>query len=182
MIRLFRTGNNKTTFFGLFMAFAVMALFVFLKLPQTEEIPSYYPEVAAVDLEKDYPKTANGVIEYNNSIIYALYSGGIKDTEIALAFSRQRKLFAKELLELNPFEETLAALTEDVVKNREAKKYIISFETNEAKYDGINENICEVEVIQKTNTSVEYVLKYHLILENEKWKILAWDSMAREAS
>lgn len=183
MIRLFKLSNNKSSIIGIFLAVIVIIAFVYLRLPQRKEvILSAYPEIAQVDLDKNYPATALDLIEYNNKVIFAMYGGGIKDTEIALAFARQRKLFASELIELNPFEDNLVKLTEDIVKNKSAQKYIVGFETGEATYDGVNDSICTVEVLQKTNTAVEYLVKYHLITENGKWKILAWESTARETA
>lgn len=169
------SGANRTSYLGFIMILFVLLFYVFFYNKQTVRIESGYPTIAGLDLKVDYPATPEAVIDINNKLMLVMYNGGINDSEIALSILKQRELFADELLELNPLEQMIIAVTDNILENKKRNVFMTEIETNDIYMDDISENIAEAIVMQYINNDIVQEVTYKLIKQEGQWKILAWE-------
>ncbi|MDR3091332.1 MAG: hypothetical protein LBU36_03915 [Clostridiales bacterium] len=176
-MRLWGSGN-KTSFLGFTLLIVVVVMFFYLREAQTRrrepDVQSRWPEIAGIDLDREYPETPQDVVELYERIKLALYDGGIEDAEIALAFAKQQRLYGKELLELNPFDKRIQSVTDEVLAKRGAKDCAVSYVILEKTEP--EDGKCSVTA-EETSTAGTVNMKYNLIREDGKWKIYSWKKL-----
>lgn len=136
-----------------------------------------YADILSADLEKNYPKTPDEVMQFYGKCYKMLYGDMIKNDEVfANVLHIQRKLFSKELSEKNLFEVQLEKMKSDVELLKQNKVYVVDFEAKAPIYDR-SFNTCDVRVVVSTNANSEngnlkYYLSYNIVRdENDQWKI-----------
>lgn len=136
-----------------------------------------YADITGTDLQKDYPKTPDEVMQFYGKCYKMLYGNMIRNDDIfANVLHIQRELFSKELSEKNLFEDNMEQIKKDIEILKENKVSVVDFETKPPLYDK-NFNTCEIRVIISTNANDENgVLKaywlYNVVKdENGLWKI-----------
>lgn len=171
--------RNKT-FLTLIIFFAFVAVMswsgVFSRkekvAERTKSEKTAYEMVMEIDLDQNYPGDPQGVIKLNNEITVLLYGGAILEEQIEPVILQQRMLFAKELLDLNQAEAQVLMATAQIEDIKNAGQRVLGVTYKEPVYDPADDNLCSVYVMQFTSTNVSNSLKYDLIKEGGKWKIL----------
>ncbi len=136
-----------------------------------------YSDVSGVDLEKDYPKTPDEVIQFYGKCYKLIYGDMIRNDDIfANVLHIQRKLYSKELAEKNLFEVQLEQIKSDVEALKDSNVVVIDFEAKPPIYSK-DFKTCEVRTIISTNANDENgTLKaywvYNIVKdEKDLWKI-----------
>ncbi len=129
-------------------------------------------------LAQEYPKTAEGVIEYHNTIMSYQYSQYMKEEYVKPAIEAVRMLYSQELLDLNSIEAQESALLSEVQSNKEQKVFILQNKTVSTRYNA-DDTSAIVRVIHYTNIK-DMAREYELIKEDGNWKINGWSSVEEE--
>ncbi len=140
-----------------------------------------YSDVSGTDIEKNYPKTPDEVMQFYGKCYKLIYGNMIKNEDIlAETLHIQRKLFSDELASKNVFESQFEKIKEDVANLKESGVWVIDFETKPPMYDK-EYNTCEVRTVISTNANGENgaSLKVYMLFnivkdENGFWKIHAF--------
>ena len=134
-------------------------------------------EEAIADLEKDYPKTPDEVIQFYGKCYKLIYGDMIRNDDIfANVLHIQRRLYSKELAEKNLFEVQLEQIKSDVEALKDSNVVVIDFEAKPPIYSK-DFKTCEVRTIISTNANDENgTLKaywvYNIVKdEKDLWKI-----------
>lgn len=137
-------------------------------------------KILDVDIESQYPTTPREVVIFYNNTIECLYKVGLNDNKSQLLLELQRNLFAKELLDNNPFDIHFLRVKSDIEEYKKNNKIIIDSKTQELvpdDYYKVNgQEICKVKSIYYLNTNnnniyQEFILKKDV---DNKWKIFGW--------
>lgn len=136
-----------------------------------------YADIMGVDLEKNYPKTPDEVMQFYGKCYKLIYGDMIRNDEVlAKVLHIQRKLYSKELAEKNLFEVNLEKIKSDIEILKNSDVSVIDFETKPPIY-AKDFNTCEVRVIISTNANDQNgILKaywlYNIVKdENGLWKV-----------
>ena len=136
-----------------------------------------YSDVSGADLEKDYPKTPDEVIQFYGKCYKLIYGDIIRNDDIfANVLHIQRRLYSKELAEKNLFEVQLEQIKSDVEALKDSNVVVIDFEAKPPIYSK-DFKTCEVRTIISTNANDENgTLKaywvYNIVKdEKDLWKI-----------
>ena len=136
-----------------------------------------YSDVSGADLEKDYPKTPDEVIQFYGKCYKLIYGDMIRNDDIfANVLHIQRRLYSKELAEKNLFEVQLEQIKSDVEALKDSNVVVIDFEAKPHIYSK-DFKTCEVRTIISTNANDENgTLKaywvYNIVKdEKDLWKI-----------
>ena len=136
-----------------------------------------YSDVSGADLEKDYPKTPDEVIQFYGKCYKLIYGDMIRNDDIfANVLHIQRRLYSKELAEKNLFEVQLEQIKSDVEALKDSNVVVIDFEAKPPIYSK-DFKTCEVRTIISTNANDENgTLKaywvYNIVKdEKDLWKI-----------
>ena len=136
-----------------------------------------YSDVSGADLEKDYPKTPDEVIQFYGKCYKLIYGDMIRNDDIfANVLHIQRRLYSKELAEKNLFEVQLEQIKSDVEALKDSNVVVIDFEAKPPIYSK-DFKTCEVRTIISTNANDENgTLKaywvYNIVKdEMDLWKI-----------
>lgn len=129
-------------------------------------------------LEQDYPETPKEVVEIYNKLMGLLYSSSMKDQYITTYVEIVRELYSKELLELNTQEAQEMGIKLSREEQIDSPLIIIGSEVQEVirvkENDSIKEDDVQVEVTYYMNSG-DINRTYHLIKEDDKWKINSWE-------
>lgn len=136
-----------------------------------------YSDVSGADLEKDYPKTPDEVMQFYGKCYKLIYGDMIRNDDIfANVLHIQRRLYSKELAEKNLFEVQLEQIKSDVEALKDSNVVVIDFEAKPPIYSK-DFKTCEVRTIISTNANDENgTLKaywvYNIVKdEKDLWKI-----------
>lgn len=135
-----------------------------------------YENVKALQKDSDYPKTPEEVLQLYNDSYLLLYGNMIKNKDIiSEILHQQRKLYSKELLKLNAFEEQEDLLEKSIEYCYKNKFHITGIITKPVIYD-MESNTCYIRVTLQGNDFSEYYWNYFLEKERDTgfWKITAW--------
>ena len=114
-----------------------------------------YSDVSGADLEKDYPKTPDEVIQFYGKCYKLIYGDMIRNDDIfANVLHIQRRLYSKELAEKNLFEVQLEQIKSDVEALKDSNVVVIDFEAKPPIYSK-DFKTCEVRTIISTNANDE---------------------------
>ncbi len=137
-----------------------------------------YSDVSNQDIDKNYPKTPDEVMQLYGKCYKLLYGDMIRNDDIfANVLQIQRGLFSDELAQSNLFETQLEKIKNDVENLKNEKVFVVDFEAKPPIYSK-DFNSCDVRAIVSTNVNNDdkSVFKAYLVYniikdENEKWKI-----------
>lgn len=134
--------------------------------------PTEYEKLMETNLDTDYPTTLEGVIDYNNKIMMYMYGTETKkpkdflETQLTSLVEQQRKLFDKELLDINSVENTVERMKEELTKNKEIGLIIIDSKVGMIKElpykDQDGRYMARVKVIFYTNEKQNIYMEYGL--------------------
>lgn len=134
------------------------------------------------DFVNDYPATPRSVVKWYNRIITAYYSQDYSDEEFEKMADAARSLLDEELLEVNPRDRYIVALSSEIEDFKNRKRVIVSSSVSDSK---------EVEYKTVNGHECAYVSTYYFIREGSsyertyedfclrkdsdgRWKILTW--------
>lgn len=139
------------------------------------------------DLEKQYPKTARDVAKLHCRFLKTIYNEELEKEEMQELNAQVRKLFAEDLLKVNPEEEQFEALMEDVNKFHADGRVYISYEADsedKVVYNSADGNAYATFYVTykvRENNKLQTIQEqYLLIKEGEEWKIQGWQVMASD--
>ncbi len=135
-----------------------------------------YEELMSRDYVNEYPADYLHLMDENNEIVMYQYGQEVIPQEAEGLIKKQRELFAKELLEMNPVEAQIEKYLKQLESHRELGRYIVSrknLTTNVLAYDG---GITEVKVEEAFSDGYTIQYNYYMIMEDGKWKIFSWDN------
>ena len=186
------TKSNKTTVITL-VVMAVIAAAVFFGYyqmtsnPKEEEVLVAKTEVDKLiqkDMENNYPGTPREVLKFHGRITQCIYNEDLKKNQLEELLEQARKLYDDELLELNPWDEHLAALMADIKDYKENERTIMSYTVQNSsqikthKVDGQEYAITYLLFIlsDKTTPLTKSCEKFMLRRDAEgEWKIVGWE-------
>ena len=128
-------------------------------------------------LDKNYPSEPKEIIEIHNQLMSYLYSQNMKDEYIELYVDTVRKLYDKELLDLNTKIDQKNFIIMDREKNKEKPMKLLGSKIEEVTINNAEAEIKVIHYLDKGDLSRIYTLKR----ESGLWKILSWES-AKENS
>jgi hypothetical protein len=132
-----------------------------------------YGEIKETDFENAYPQTPEDLIEINNKILFLIYGDMLADEKLVEEIvSAQRKMFSKELLELNSYESQLSKLILNLERLDELDTRVISVEVGAVKYFG--DSAASASVTEYLSPNGQATFEFNLIKENGLWKINSW--------
>ena len=126
-------------------------------------------------IESEYPATPKEVMQVYNELMGYAYCSSMKDQYIGDYVQDLRLLYSQELLERNTEEQQILAITAERITDVEKPLILIAsnIEAVIKSQDNTSETKMEVEVKHSTNKG-DILRTYHLVKENEKWKIDSW--------
>lgn len=165
--------------FGLFELYKTLRKEEEIQVPEevieeSIEHSQEYEDIMSMDFKNNYPVGYLEVIEANNEIVMFEYGQEIQVGEAQDILTKQRELFAQELLDLNPLDVQVNKYTEDLANYRDIGCYIVSRKilTSEMlSYDG---TVAEVIVNEQFNDGLIVQYTYNVIKQNDEWKIFSW--------
>lgn len=148
-------------------------------------------EVQAIlskDFESDYPVTPRAVVKWYNRIIMAFYAEDFTDEEFEALADQARCLLDDELLEYNPRDQYISALSAEIEDYHNRNRVIVSCtvsDSKEVQYETVNGYECAYvqsyyfirEGSTYTRTYEDFCLRKD---ENGNWKILTWQLSAED--
>lgn len=167
---------RKTVAMAILAGLAVILFFYMNnKIENPTETTTQFQKIMEYDLEHKYPISPYEVMAINHEIVQYLYGHKIQEHEIESVVAKQRKLFDKELLDLNPFEVQVEKVKKEVAEYQEVGFKIIKIDQVPIEYSPHNAKIASMKVIQYTNTIENNYLEYYLRKQtDDTWKIFGW--------
>ena len=84
-------------------------------------------EITDRDLDKNYPGTPKSVVTYYSNILKVMYSGNLSDKDVENIAAKLRGIFDDELLTLNPYDEYLKRLQDEIKDYKSAGRIIADY-------------------------------------------------------
>ena len=112
------------------------------------------------DFVSDYPGTPRSVVKWYNRMITALYAEDYSDEELAKVAGQIRCVLDSELLEYNPEDMYLSALTADVTYYKNRQRVIVNSTVSDTK---------EVRYAKVKGDDVAYVDCYYFMREGSSY-------------
>lgn len=178
-------SNIKTIVVAIFLVAIVLFYFQHLSNKsaerKTKEQKGELESLCKYDMAADYPKTPRDVIKLHLRYLKVFYGQSVDDDELEQLNDNVRCLYAKELLWVNPENESLDSLKKSISSMKENKYIYKTYELPEASqiayYEQGNKKMATAQV--KLNVSVDgktgfLYVQYVLVNEDEQWKLLAW--------
>ncbi len=148
------------------------------------------------DLKDNYPKTPREVVKFYNRIISCYYGGELSKEELTKLADQMLLLLDEDLLVVNPRDEYINSVENDIEKYKTEKKKIVSTDvcdSNDVKYiNDEKEGTSEVDKLAYVNTSYfintdgSFAYSYQQFVlrqDNDgRWKILTFYEVEGEPS
>lgn len=140
---------------------------------------SVYDTLMSYDFENNYPDNPSDIIVLNNKIIKYLYSDEITKEQIEDIALLQKNLFSQKLIDLNPENEQLETLKQQIKLLKEDKIKIMDIKDNPPEYDEKTNFICTIKSLIYMTKGGNVYRTYTIIKEQNKfWKIYSWEDSA----
>lgn len=134
------------------------------------------------DLDKNYPGTPRGVVDFYSQLTKVWYKESLTEDELGNLAQKARALFDQELLDKNPNDQYVLNLKADIKAFQDKDKYISDYTVEDASnIDYVTfqkQSYAKVDTVyyvrengQVTNTYQQYTLRKD---KDGKWKILFW--------
>lgn len=148
------------------------------------------------DLKDNYPKTPREVVKFYNRIISCYYGGELSKDELTKLADQMLLLLDEDLLVVNPRDEYINSVENDIEKYKTEKKKIVSTDvcdSNDVKYiNDEKEGTSEVDKLAYVNTSYfintdgSFAYSYQQFVlrqdDDGRWKILTFYEVEGEPS
>lgn len=178
----------RTVVFGIICAVLIVSFYFYLSRRMGADEKTDEPEkVSAMqttlnrDLQLDYPGTPRAVIMFYNDIVLLYHDSDTSDEQLVDLCDQALGLFDEELLAVNPRDNYIAAVCQDVADYETAKKTLNSADVGDTR---------DVTYATKDGRKYAYVIGSYFITEgsgynrvyqkyalrkdsNDRWKILA---------
>lgn len=126
------------------------------------------------ELDDSYPDSPKGIIEINNQLLKYLYGKKMNEEELELYVDTVRRLYDKDLLELNTKEGQRTAIEAELIKNEENNYKLLDSKIPEV--NRLENNEAVVKVVHYLNVQ-DISRVYRLTNESGVWKIISWENM-----
>lgn len=190
--------NVKIIIIGIACICLICAGFFFFSKENaaTEKELTEVEKIIVRDLKDNYPKTPREVVKFYNKIISCYYGGELKDAELEKLADQMLLLLDEDLLVVNPRDEYINSVENDIEKYKTEKKKVVSTDvcdSNEVTYvNDEKEGSSEVDKLAYVNTSYfintngEFAYSYQQFVlrqdDNGRWKILTFYEVEGEPS
>ncbi len=137
-----------------------------------------YEDVVNRDYKEDYPPTVEEVMELYSKGYELIYGNMIIDEEVFNSVvEAQRKLYTKELLAENSYDDQLVNLSSGLEKLSELNVICQKFECKAPIYDPTDNTYCMVRVIEYFSNGEKIYFNYYLIKDRDsnRWAINSWE-------
>lgn len=190
--------NVKIIIIGIACICLICAGFFFFSKENatTEKELTEVEKIIVRDLKDNYPKTPREVVKFYNKIISSYYGGELKDGELEKLADQMLLLLDEDLLVVNPRDEYINSVENDIEKYKTEKKKVVSTDvcdSNEVTYvNDEKEGSSEVDKLAYVNTSYfintngEFAYSYQQFVlrqdDDGRWKILTFYEVEGEPS
>lgn len=168
----------------LIMVFVTLFFYKSLQYRQpAKKVKKDTPQIIAEmkeSVETQYPDNPNHVMEFHNETVNILYGKEISNQDMLDLINIQRDLYAKEFLDLNPLEDHIMQIENELLVNAEKETKVISskIESSQGDAEGTT-RVRTIHYTNKQNLLREYILKeeYDELAGQKKWKIYGWNNI-----
>ena len=190
--------NVKIIIIGIACICLICAGFFFFSKENatTEKELTEVEKIIVRDLKDNYPKTPREVVKFYNKIISCYYGGELKDAQLEKLADQMLLLLDEDLLVVNPRDEYINSVENDIEKYKTEKKKVVSTDvcdSNEVTYvNDEKEGSSEVDKLAYVNTSYfintngEFAYSYQQFVlrqdDDGRWKILTFYEVEGEPS
>ena len=190
-------GRKSLILFGFIVALIIsglmVAYFQFMKNQQLLEVgkePATETEkLIAKDLQIGYPETPTETMKLWGRYNQCIYNSSLSEEEFSSLLGQLREMYSSELISNNPEENHKTKLQTDVDTYKEKKWKIVNYsaETGQAvEYKTINGKECAYlhisYFIKQDKAYSKLHQKFIMVKEDNKWKILGWQSESETKS
>ncbi len=141
-----------------------------------------YDLIIAKDLEHDYPPTPREVVKWYNRIITEYYAKEHTDAQLTALLERQRAILDEELLALNPADQMLSGVKQDIVEYEARNQRIVQSKvcsSNDIRFEKVKGYECAYATSYYfIHEGSEFFTQYQEFClrkdKNGRWKILTW--------
>lgn len=168
---------RKATVVSFFMlAIALITMFYLSKSNRPTETakPPSNMDVLLVNLDESYPKTPEEIVKLFNRILTTLYNESLTEEELRSLITMERKLFSKELTDINTLENQISIAQIQIKSFKDLKLKLIDYKVEQSIPHDTEPNYCFVTAIQYINNNSSTNLSFDLKKEDNQWKILSW--------
>lgn len=140
-------------------------------------------EITDRDLEKNYPGTPKSVVTYYSNILKVMYSGNLSDKDVENIAAQLRGIFDDELLTLNPYDEYLKRLQDEIKDYKSAGRtiadYVIENNSNMEFLTYKEKDYAKIDVMYFMHEGKNIIKNYEKFTlrkdDSGRWKILYWE-------
>ena len=154
----------------------------------TENDLTEVEKIIVRELDTNYPKTPREVVKFYNRIVSCYYGGEVSQEHLEKLVDQMLCLLDEDLLIVNPRDEYLDSVVDDIRLYKQANKTVVSTnvcDSNEVKYvDDIKDGASEVDKLAYVdasyfvNTDGEFSYTYQQFVlrqdDNGRWKIITF--------
>ena len=154
----------------------------------TEKDLTEVEKIIVRELDTNYPKTPREVVKFYNRIVSCYYGGEVSQEHLEKLVDQMLCLLDEDLLIVNPRDEYLDSVVDDIRLYKQANKTVVSTnvcDSNEVKYvDDIKDGASEVDKLAYVdasyfvNTDGEFSYTYQQFVlrqdDNGRWKIITF--------
>lgn len=185
-------NNNTRGIIVIIFGILIIATLIFYSFQIDKKTPKYfnaykknaaekiYKEISTRDLDLDYPKTIEELMDFHNNITIMLYSNMLIDNEkLEEIINIERKLYTEELLSKNTIEEQYNKIVENLIKINEEELYTIGIKTVSILKSSEEDSSVKVDQFVSKLGLVEW--DYYLKKDDKnRWKINSWNISKQE--
>lgn len=129
------------------------------------------------ELIQTYPSSPEGVIDSHNRLMQYEYNKELRNEDIPVLIETMRMLYSDKLVANNLLEIQEISLTQEIASNREKELYMTGSKVGDVIY---KEEDKVTAIVQHFTTLGGVRRTYHLIKENDRWKINSWEDQSVE--
>ncbi|MCF8019605.1 MAG: hypothetical protein K9L62_09350 [Vallitaleaceae bacterium] len=122
-------------------------------------------------------KSPYEIIKFNTMLMKVMYSGNLAEEEIRLLAKVQRTYYTEDLIELNPEEEHMASIVEEVRRAAEGDDHIVDYRVMLPEYSPTDNTLAFVKVVFIPNSvgKSENIQQQYVLERSEGlWFIKGW--------
>ena len=182
--------QNPVVLTGIMIAVAALIIAGFFilrdraaKKQENKKSKNEVQKLIEMNLDENYPGNAREVLKIHNRLMKCYYNEELTETEIRKLSAQNYKLFDKELMEKNPYEDYLKRLIKDIANYKTLKITVINtsiqdFSEAEREVKG-GYNFCNLLTsyfLKEESARKTVNHKFYLREDDDgKWKILFWE-------
>jgi len=151
---------------------------VYFNTSKTEQAKRLYSKAMDIDLDRNYPKTPDEVMEYYLIMSRLIYGDMIAESSLyGEIITQMRKLYGTEMLEENSYESQLSNVEEAVVILKEQKINQSDYEQLPTIFNSVNTDLCYIRAKQSYNNGEVFYWEFQLerVPPENNWKIIRFE-------